>query len=336
VQNEQQGDGTHEAEKSAGFHEGEIAAQERASLRDTASRIAHSIHTTVPPVVVDFLRTQRLAFVGTLDGDGRPWATALTGPAGFADAPDEHTLRIAVAPTPGDPIADNLSESAELQESQPSRSAQVGVLIVDFAARRRLRVNGRGALGADGKLRVDVDQVYSNCPKHIQARTIDNEAPARPAGEVRAQRRRGLTEAQRERIRRADTFVIASAHPTAGVDCSHRGGTPGFVYVAGDRLMWPDYKGNAMFNTLGNIMAYPRAGLIFVDFDTGDTLQLTGSATVDWDPAHTTGAPGAQRIVTFEVDEAIEAPGAIPFHYQLIEPSKFNPPPWTEQPGARA
>lgn len=317
------------------FHEGELAVQERAGSSDMASRVARGIRAAVPPVVADFLLTQRIAFIGTLDGDGRPWASVVTGPAGFASAPDEHTLRIVATPAPGDPLAENLGAGTE-QAGEQTRSAPVGVLVVDFITRRRLRVNGRGALRAGGEIHVDVDQVYSNCHKHIQTRAIESEAPSPRPEEARIQRGRGLSEAQRDWIRRADTFAIASAHRTAGVDCSHRGGTPGFVRVDGDRLTWPDYVGNALFNTLGNIITYPRAGLIFVDFDTGATLQLTGSAAVDWDPEHAAAVPGAQRLVTFEVDEAIEAPDAVPFRFRLIERSKFNPPPWAEHPDAHA
>jgi predicted pyridoxine 5'-phosphate oxidase superfamily flavin-nucleotide-binding protein len=317
------------------FHEGELAVQERAGSRGMAAKVGHGIRTAVPPIVADFLLTQRIAFVGTLDVGGRPWASVLTGPAGFASAPDEHTLRIMATPAPGDPVAENLGAGAHRVNNE-SRGAPVGVLVVDFITRRRLRVNGRGALRAAGEIRIDVEQVYSNCHKHIQTRAIVDEAPAPLLGEQRIERGRGLSDAQRDWIRRADTFAIASAHSTAGADCSHRGGTPGFVRVDGDRLVWPDYVGNSLFNTLGNITAYPRAGLVFVDFDSGATLQMTGSAAVDWAPEHAAAAPGAQRLVTFEVDETIETSNALPFHLQLIERSKFNPPPWGDQPEADA
>ena len=318
------------------FHEGELAVQERAGSRGMAAKVGHGIRTSVPPVVADFLLTQRIAFVGTLDVGGRPWASVLTGPAGFASAPDEHTLRIMATPAPGDPIAENLGAAGARRANDESRGAPVGVLVVDFTTRRRLRVNGRGALRAGDEIRIDVEQVYSNCHKHIQTRAVASEAPARPREDVGVQRGRGLSDAQRDWIRRADTFAIASAHRTAGVDCSHRGGTPGFVRVDGNRLSWPDYVGNGLFNTLGNITAYPRAGLVFIDFDSGATLQLTGSAAVDWTPEHAAAAPGAQRLIVFEVDETIETRSAFPFQLRLIERSKFNPPSWAEHPDTDA
>jgi Predicted flavin-nucleotide-binding protein structurally related to pyridoxine 5''-phosphate oxidase len=315
-----------DAGKSTVFHEGELAVQERAGSLVMASRVGRGIRTAVPPVVADFLLAQRIAFLGTLDAEGRPWASVLTGPAGFARSPDEHTVLIAATPIQGDPIIENLSLDTGQVDEQP-RPAPIGVLVVDFMTHRRLRVNGRGTFRADGELHIDVEQVYSNCHKHIQTRSIDGDALPLSPEDARTQRARALSDGQRDWIRRADTFAIASAHSTAGADCSHRGGTPGFVHVDGNRLTWPDYVGNSLFNTLGNITMYPRAGVIFVDFDTGATLQLTGRAAVDWDPDHAAAVPGAQRLVTFDVDEVIEASSAVPFRFRLIERSSFNPPP---------
>ena len=75
-----------------------------------------------------------------------------------------------------------------------------------------------------------------------------------------------------------------SAGPTGGADISHRGGKPGFVR-AGDNgtLSFPDFSGNGHFNTFGNLEVCDRAGLLFVDFTTGDVLQLTGGAEVVWE-----------------------------------------------------
>nr|HRD10520.1 pyridoxamine 5'-phosphate oxidase family protein [Mycobacterium sp.] len=83
-------------------------------------------------------------------------------------------------------------------------------------------------------------------------------------------------------IESADTFFLGTTHPEAGNDASHRGGPAGFVRVTDERLWWPDYPGNNMFNSFGNLAVDPTAALLFVDFRTGDTLQLSGTATVDW------------------------------------------------------
>ena len=76
---------------------------------------------------------------------------------------------------------------------------------------------------------------------------------------------------------------------------SHRGGKPGFVGVTGDTLAIPDFRGNRFYNTLGNLLGDPRAGLLFIDFASGDILQLQGRATIDWHPEGN-GPAGAERL----------------------------------------
>jgi predicted pyridoxine 5'-phosphate oxidase superfamily flavin-nucleotide-binding protein len=135
-----------------------------------------------------------------------------------------------------------------------------------------------------------------------------------------------FTAAHRDWIEGADTFFIGSLHAEAGVDCSHRGGNPGFVRVLNERrLAFPDYSGNNMFQTLGNLSVDPRAGLLFLNFETGDTLQLTGTTDIIWDQARLRDWPGAQRLVEFEVSKTIEARGASPLRWRLMDYSASNP-----------
>src|SRR6266487_5838449 len=95
-----------------------------------------------------------------------------------------------------------------------------------------------------------------------------------------------FSEAHRQWIERADTFFIGSVHEQAGMDCSHRGGNPGFVRVKDElRVVFADYSGNNMFQTLGNLSLDSRAALIFLDFETGGTLQASGRAKIIWDEA---------------------------------------------------
>ena len=111
-------------------------------------------------------------------------------------------------------------------------------------------------------------------------------------------------------LRAADTLFIASRHPTSGADVSHRGGVRGFLDVpAPDRVSIPDYAGNMMFNTLGNLTADARAGLLVADWTTGTLVQLTGRATVNWEPAAVAAFAGAQRLVEFAIDAVVERRG---------------------------
>jgi predicted pyridoxine 5'-phosphate oxidase superfamily flavin-nucleotide-binding protein len=189
----------------------------------------------------------------------------------------------------------------------------MGLLVLDPTTRQRMRFNGRGMLRPEG-LFLLVDQVYGNCPKYIQLRRQEADGEAAAGEPVRVSAT--LDERQRSAVASADTFFIASFHPGGGADASHRGGRPGFVQVLGDgRLAFDNYPGNGMFNTLGNFVDHPRAGLLFLDFETGDVLQLTGRARVD---------PDFSTVV--EIEEVRETRGASPLRYRLVEMSPSNPP----------
>jgi predicted pyridoxine 5'-phosphate oxidase superfamily flavin-nucleotide-binding protein len=188
----------------------------------------------------------------------------------------------------------------------------IGILGIDFATRRRNRANGR-IVGRDaGGIRVAVSQSFGNCPQYIQTR-----APA-PRAVVQTAREdfEGLDDAARALIASSDTFFIASRSRAGigvagGLDMSHRGGRPGFVGVHGDTLAIPDFRGNRYYNTLGNLLGDPRAGLIFVDFASGDILQLQGTVTIDWHPDG--GPAGTERLWRLKVERAWRRRGAFPF-----------------------
>jgi predicted pyridoxine 5'-phosphate oxidase superfamily flavin-nucleotide-binding protein len=294
------------------FHAGELAVQARAGVGERAARVGGSIHGAVPPAAKAFLEQRGFVVLASADLEGRPWASILTGPPGFATVPDPIRLRIDAAPSPADPLGGNLRAGAF-----------AGLLAIDFATRRRMRVNGRLECAAGRPISIHVDQVYSNCPKYIQRRALEEGMP-REAPRV-SRRSETLTQEQRTWIRRANSFFIATLHPDAGADASHRGGMPGFVSVEGDRLVWPDYAGNLMYNTLGNIAVHPRAGLVVPDFETGAVLQLTGRAAIEWDPIRTAEMPGAERLVELVVEEIVEIAGVLP-SASVLDYSPFNPP----------
>jgi predicted pyridoxine 5'-phosphate oxidase superfamily flavin-nucleotide-binding protein len=265
--------------------------------------VAKAIHSAVPEAAGVFLRERRLVVLATADAENRPWASLLKGPAGFARRVDEHTIRIDALPVPGDPMAMNLRTGS-----------LAGIMAPDLATRRRIRVNGR-LEKMDGGILIHVDQAYSNCPKYIQLREHEREVTGTRPRLV--ERSSSLLPGQIEWIRRADTFFIATLVPGEGADASHRGGMPGFVTVENGELIWPDYPGNAMFNSLGNIVKYPRAGILVPDFTKGSTLQLTGRAAIE---------PGDEWHVRVTPEEVIEIENVLPERLRLVEYSPFNPP----------
>ncbi len=286
------------------FHEGEIRVQSRAGLREAADRVGRGIRPALPPRGVTFLAERRFAVLGAADADGRVWASLVTGPAGFLTAPRPDRVLVRALPAPGDALA-----------AGPPPSGAAGLLLIDFAARERVRVNGRAAAEDDG-FAVDVLEAYSNCPKYIARRVAVGDEPAAPA----AAERGGAPDAAAARlVAAADTFFIATVHASASADVSHRGGRPGFVRVdEALRLTWPDYQGNALFQTLGNLATDARAGLLFIDWATGTTLQLTGTARTVWDD-------GGARSVLFTTTEWVRVPHATRLRFGPPEPSPHAP-----------
>jgi len=281
------------------FHEDERRAQDLAGLR--AERAA--IRPFMPEQHRTFFPLLPYLFTATLDEAGAPVASMLWGPAGFVHAPDPVTLRIDALPASGDPAASGFAAG------QP-----VGLLGLDLATRRRNRANGRIAAIDDG-ITVAVAQSFGNCAQYIQTRTPAPRARASQPPETLSH----LDAAARHAIETADTFFAASRsragiETDGGLDVSHRGGRPGFVAVRGDTLVVPDFRGNRFFNTLGNLLGDPRAGLLFVDFATGDLLHLQGTVTIDW-TAPDTAVAGAQRSWRIAVERGWRRPAALPFDW---------------------
>lgn len=300
------------------YHTGELEVQTRAGVPVRTSSVNKSLRPTLPPIAQTFLHNQRMIVLSTIDSEGRVWASVLTGEPGFLKIPDEQTVEISATPGLCDPLSKNLRVGGA-----------VGMIAIEFATRRRMRVNGQ-VIKAQGEIVVHTEQVYSNCPKYIQARVLPventKEHLSNAAYSPQAVRNAELTSEQRTWIGRADTFFIATSHPEGGADASHRGGYPGFVQVeSSTRLAFPDYSGNRMFQTLGNISVEPHTGLLFLDFESGDTLQLTGKARVIWDKERVAAFSGAERLVEFSIDEVIETKRAMPLHWQLVEYSPSLP-----------
>ncbi|HEY0574603.1 MAG TPA: pyridoxamine 5'-phosphate oxidase family protein [Pseudonocardia sp.] len=294
------------------YHPGERAAQAKAGLSAEAERVGGIVRTAVPPAAAEFLVEQPMLVVAAADEQGRMWASLLTGAPGFLCAgvvAGRDVVDVAARPLPSDPLATTLT-----------RRVQLGAIAIDPATRRRMRINGVVQPAPDG-LRVTADQVYANCPKYIQRRVVEAVGPAGAEGEATVSDT--LSPADRRMINEADTFFIATASATGDADASHRGGDPGFVRVAQDgALTWPDYPGNAMMMTLGNLEQNRAAGLLFVDWFTGTTLQLTGTAHVEW--------ATSDRRLRFRPDQVRRTMLASPLRWSSPEYSRFNLPVGTE------
>ena len=290
------------------FHKGEIALQRSVGVAERMAEVG-------PRVVRDYMPEQhrefyaRLPFIfaASVDDTGEVWPTMLTGEHGFIQSPSATVLTIAAALFPGDPARDGLRAGGA-----------AGLLGIELHTRRRNRVNGLVCRAGRDGLAIAVAQSFGNCPQFIRLRdyafTRDPHLPPVAEPEVDDT----LSDHARSIIAAADTFFVAS-YAGSAVDISHRGGRPGFVRIGADGLLTiPDFAGNFFFNTLGNFLVNPRAGLLFVDFATGDLLQIAGRAEIVTDSPEIATFEGAERLWTFRPTKVVLRRDASPLRWSAV------------------
>ncbi len=296
------------------FHDGERRVQEQAGEIDDADANGRVISDTIMPGARPFMARQVMLAATSISTDGSPWASLLFGPAGFVAA-QERSLSIDMTRVHldgQDPLWRHLA-----------MDARIGLVAIELGSRRRYRVNGR-ALRSSEALHVTVVESYPNCPKFIHRRIPHL---GEPQTVVQHSRDNGLTTEDQHLLANADTLFVASVAPSGMPDASHRGGLAGFVEVLSDgRLRLPDYPGNSMFNTWGNLTLDPRAGLVVPDFPGGRVLQIAGRVELQWDqpdPDGRTAGTGRFWIVTPEQVRCASMPVAI--SWETLEASPFSP-----------
>ena len=293
------------------FHAGERQVHERLGVRDIEPWARRVVRPFLPEEHRAFHTALPFLVAAARDEQDRPWATLLVGDDGFVSSPDDRTLAIEARPAEGDPLAPAWREGLDL-----------GLLGIDLATRRRNRVNGRLRAGREGVLDFAVDQSFGNCPQYISERAVERVPDHTPGGTTRSDR---LSEAQQAKIASSDTFFVATGHrgtgdhESFGMDASHRGGPAGFVHVESpQRIVFPDYAGNNHFNTIGNLVVDERIGLLFVDFERGDLLQLTGRAEIVWSGPELARFPRAQRLVRIHVEAVVDRRAALPLRWRPV------------------
>jgi len=293
---------------AAPFHAGEVAVQTRLGVAERMEEIGRRVvRDHMPEQHQRFYEQLPMMLAGSVDPAGRPWATMLVGQPGFVQAPDAWHLTFAAQPIPGDPAAAGMTVGAPL-----------GLLGIELHTRRRNRVNGElEVVGPEG-LRLHVSQTVGNCPQYIQGREYEwvrDAADTRPRAIEHIDSLDGDAEWL---IAAADTLFVATHAGEAGADVSHRGGPAGFVMQEdAGTLLIPDYSGNRMFMTLGNLELDGRAGLLFIDFENGDLLTLTGRAEIVWNGPELVALGNAERAWRFHLDEGWWLRDALPLRWRF-------------------
>ncbi|KAF9359319.1 hypothetical protein BGX26_012604 [Mortierella sp. AD094] len=340
------------------WHSGERKIQDLMHVREAVQDQSSTSRPFLTTQMQEFVPGLNYFFIGTLDDQGRPWVSILTGPKGFLQSPNSKYLEIRTRLTrhseqtkaAADPIFSNLVRG----ETFKNGKRMWGAVALDFSNRRRNKMNGvfypDGLLAVDEasgelQLRLIVEQSIGNCPKYITIREM--KAPTRPES-TNSNNAEDITTAleairisspeigdqEVAIIRQADCLFISSrfidenlADQTSGMDCNHRGGNPGFVRLGEDNksFVFPDYSGNRFFNTLGNIANDERVGILFISFETGDLLHITGRAKIFVGKESQALYPHTQRCVQVTIDGYLLRKDALPFRMHTKELSPYNP-----------
>lgn len=307
--------------KQSLFHPGELTVQALANEADIAQRNGTVVSKHIIKGALAFIGQQSMTVVSSTDENNQIWTSVLFGEPGFITAQDDQHILIdrdKIIQQPHDPLWKNIEQNS-----------QVGLVIIELSTRRRLRVNGNISLLSNGQYQVTVAQAYPNCPKYIQRRqpnlsagVLTYHAPTPKFGSE-------LTAKQLSLITKSDSFFVGSGVTDHHNDASYRGGAPGFVNIVNNRqLLIPDYKGNSMFNTLGNFESNEHAGLVFIDFESNKLLQLTGTAKVLWDQDDETNVTGGtKRYWHFNVSRWQETALPPALNWTFFEYSPHNPKP---------
>ncbi|TXN31120.1 pyridoxamine 5'-phosphate oxidase family protein [Lacisediminihabitans profunda] len=297
----------------AGFHAGELAVQRTAGVARDAARLSSMLEpVALTGGIAGFLSARTFLVVTGRDAGGRLWTSPLVGPPGFLEVLSDTAVAVQAAIPAGDPLHGLVA------------GQKIGMTAVEFATRRRVRINGTLTVSGGDLLLVEVEQAYGNCPKYIQQRTLVPGRPHRDGGDP-VRLGSTLDPEDRELIRAADTFFLGTANPERGADASHRGGPPGMVRVDERGLWWPDYPGNNLFNSFGNLAVSPETALLFFDFGTGRTLHLSGTTEIEWGEPGRSGDDGhTGRIARFTLQRVV-AGRLLPARETTHNPYPRNP-----------
>lgn len=295
------------------FHPGEWEVQQRYGVRDRVETFGRQmVREYMPEQHREFYGQLPFLLLGAVDRQGKPWASVVTGKPGFIFSPDPQRLWIESQPLFGSPFQESFVVGTK-----------VGILGILPESRRRNRLSGRISRIASNGFEVEVIQSFGNCPQYIQTRTIevlpDIDRPDRPRPVHQSDR---LDDSARQLIQSADTLFIATSYAedaearSQGADVSHRGGKPGFVCVQNETtFVFPDFSGNLIFNTVGNLLLNPKAGFLFIDFEEGDLLYITGSTQIIWDGEDVRAFVGAERLICCSVESVIRVEQSLPLRF---------------------
>ena len=153
-----------------------------------------------------------------------------------------------------------------------------------------------------------------------------------------------FTPEDRAFLARLDMFFLATVDALGQPTCSYKGGDPGFVTIVDDRtLAFPNYDGNGMYLSMGNVDATRRVGLLFIDFERQRRMRVDGTAELRHDDPLVASYPAAQFVVRVHAERIYPNCPRYIHKYELVERSAFVPragsatpiPAWKQSDWAR-
>ncbi|KAK4147437.1 uncharacterized protein C8A04DRAFT_34147 [Dichotomopilus funicola] len=324
-------------DNSNGWHSGELAVHKLLKV-PTSSRQNPTNHG-FPPAYGYRVTVSPLVAVGTLDDEGRPWTTIWGGERGFARPVAEGILGVqGLVDKTHDPVIQALlGEAVDGEVYQPENIKLMSALSVDLETRDRVKMAGKMVVGsvasksdsntvAEAQLAMHVQESLGNCPKYLNIKDIRAHIPS----PLLISSSLPLPTGALALIEQADMFFISSSNGQT-MDTNHRGGPAGFVRVVSNTpdsvtLVYPEYSGNRLYQTLGNLHNNPLAGIAIPDYTTSDILYLTGSTQLLVGPDAAALLPHTNLAVKITVHAARFVHDGLPIRGTPGELSPYNPP----------
>ncbi|KAL8949377.1 MAG: hypothetical protein Q9222_004513 [Ikaeria aurantiellina] len=271
---------------------------------------------------------------------GRPWTTVLAGEKAFLRPLGQSNLGIKALVSPAvDPVIQSLFGSKEEDESMNGldggKHRVVSGLGIDLATRNRVKLAGQmvagglnevGTKASEAQMVLKIEQSLGNCPKYLNKKHLTLTLPE----PIITSTTLPLPEEAIKLLAKADLFFISSSYGKSSMGTNHRGGPSGFVRImqnddSGTTLVYPEYSGNRLYQTLGNLRVTPSAGVVIPDFNNGDVLYLTGTTEILVGKEAANLLPRSNLAVKVHVLEARYVRKSLSFRGSAGEPSPYNP-----------
>ncbi|KAM6520709.1 hypothetical protein FSOLCH5_005490 [Fusarium solani] len=319
------------------FHPGERAMHQ-------LLKVPRQGNPTIPGLPMRYgmrVMQSSLVALGTLDKAGQPWTTIWGGERGFARPVAENVLAFnSAVDTKNDPVfkafwdgidEDGIQQGAINRPNDGQGKGMAG-LAIDLETRDRVKLAGNMVAGAtvDGgkaiQMAMAVTESLGNCPKYLNKKDVVlNEMEPELVSETLQLPKEALN-----LIASADMLFLSSTNGET-MDTNHRGGSPGFIRVIKNEpdeleLIYPEFSGNRLYQTLGNFKVNPLVGIAIPDFNTADVLYLTGRASVLVGDEASSLLARTHLAVKISVTAAKFVKSGLPFRGSLGQYSPYNPP----------